>query len=94
MIIHYYYRKVKMVRWRDLEHEWRDLEQIWFRAEKSVICEYITLLRANQVAGISSDFKIMMDITKYLTLLLMVYRTEMSWTGLQAWTNIQRKTFT
>ena len=34
MIIHYYYRKAKMVRWRDLEHEWRDLEQIWFRAEK------------------------------------------------------------
>ena len=31
---------------------------------KSLICEYITLLTANQIAGISSDFK--MDISKYL----------------------------
>ena len=45
------------------EHEWRDLEQMWFRAKNSVIFELITLLRANQIAGITSGFK--MDIMKF-----------------------------
>ena len=45
------------------EHEWRDLEQMWFRAKNSVIFELITLLRADQIAGITSGFK--MDIMKF-----------------------------
>ena len=45
------------------EHEWRDLEQMWFRTKNSVIFELITLLRANQIAGITSGFK--MDIMKF-----------------------------
>ena len=44
-------------KWCDLEHEWRDLEQMWFRAINSVIHEQNTLLRANQIAGITPDFK-------------------------------------
>ena len=49
-------------KWCDLEHEWRHLEQMWFRAKNSVIREYIILLIANQIPGITSDFK--MDIIK------------------------------
>ena len=47
----------------DLELKWCDLEQMWFRAKNSVICELITSLRANQIAGITSGFK--MDIIKF-----------------------------
>ena len=40
------------------EHQWMDFEQIGFRAKNSVICELITLPRANQIARISSEFKL------------------------------------
>ena len=53
-------------KWRDLVHEWRDLQQTWFSAKlNGVIRELITLLRANQIAGITRDFK--MDIINILT---------------------------
>ena len=44
-------------KWGALEHEWHDLEKRWFRPKNSVIREQITLLRANQIARITSDFK-------------------------------------
>ena len=52
-------------KWRDLGHEWRDLQQTWFRSKNSVIRELIKLLTANQIAWITSDFK--MDIINILT---------------------------
>ena len=36
-----------------------------FRAKNSVICEQITPLKANQIASITSDFK--MDLIKHVT---------------------------
>ena len=36
-----------------------------FRAKNNVIREYVTLLKVNQIAGITSDFK--MDIVKMKT---------------------------
>ena len=60
-------KRLSKQKWCNIEQKWcdftkkrRDLEQMWFRTKNSAICEQITLLRANQIAGITSDFK--MDI--------------------------------
>ena len=47
-----------------------DFEQIGFRAKNSVICELITLPRANQIARISSEFKL--DIINAFAMIQMI----------------------
>ena len=58
----------KMVRFKTVMTQFRTwMSWMWFRAKNSVIHELITLLRANQIAEITSHFK--MDMDHFLVLL-------------------------